>query len=173
MIQFIMVSAMKTNKINTALRISAVILVMTMLLQFFGCSGGGETLSDPEEMYSFISENAAFPSMEDVDAEAVRDIYGIDLDKISRYVLRISEDKSIADEVAIFETADPEYLSTLDRLLSSRLNMAARAARDYSPEQYEIILKAEVVSRGRYVFFIVNSESASLTRSLLNRIPGE
>ena len=98
---------MKTNKINTALRISAVILVMTMLLQFFGCSGGGETLSDPEEMYSFISENAAFPSMEDVDAEAVRDIYGIDLDKISRYVLRISEDKSIADEVAIFETADP------------------------------------------------------------------
>ena len=124
-----------------------------------------------EELVEFIKGKGTFPKMQAADAAVIGEVYGIDLSGIEEYTLVASSDALLADEIGVFKLEDPDYASTLSRILEARLASAARAAEHYSPEQYAVIIKTAVKSRGLYVYYIVNKDSEKLTEQLTARIP--
>lgn len=142
-------------------------LAFTMALSSCGGKDDETTkLNTASDIYKHITTLAVFPKMEQPNSEDIEDYFGIDLDRIKAYEVRLSSDATLADEIAVFELADEAYRVALVNILKQRLNRAANVARDYSPEQYDIILKSTVEEKGRFVFYVVNAKSESIVSEL-------
>ena len=149
-----------------------VILLLLACVTVTGCFERGSTKYEAtDELVEFVKDKGTFPKMQAADAAVIGEIYGIDLSRIEEYTLMSSSDTLLADEIGVFRLEDPDYASTLSRILEARLASAARAAEHYSPEQYAVIIKTAVKSRGLYVYYIVNKDSEKLTEQLTARIP--
>lgn len=123
-------------------------------------------LDSVEKMYDFILPKGSFPEMIKADDEIVSEVYGVDLQRISAHAVGTAENKLNADEIVIFELSDEGYADDLIRILNSRLDSLARAAENYNPSQYEMIKSAVVKEKGRFVFLIINKDSARLSQLL-------
>ena len=166
----------KTEKkhVRCAKTVALCLLLSLLLAAFSACTGkeNDETqLKTAEEMAAFVEENGEFPPLEDVDKATAEEIYGVDSSRVKSCVIRTSSDRLLADEIFVAELSDPDYAETLEGHLRSRLAGVARAAENYSPEQYSYINGAEVVRRGSFVFYIVNRNGEALTRQLSALIP--
>ncbi len=154
---------------NTIL-FTALILAVCML--FSACIfERPDSTEGTDELAAFVKEKGSFPNMQAADAAVIGEVYGIDLSGIEEYTLEASANTLLADEIGIFRLSDPDYSSTLSHILEARIASAARAAEHYSPEQYSILIKTQVKTRGLYVYYIVNAESETLTEQLTQRIP--
>ena len=162
--------------VNTLKRKSLAVylaLLLAACMMLTGCfeHGNTEKYESTDELVEFVKEKGTFPKMQAADAAVIGEVYGIDLSGIEEYTLESSSDTLLADEIGVFRLDDPDYASTLSHILEARLASAARAAEHYSPEQYAIIIKTVVKSKGLYVYYIVNAESEKLTEQLTARIP--
>ena len=147
-----------------------ILLACTMIAGCFE-HGNTEKYESTDELVEFVKGKGTFPKMQAADAAVIGEVYGIDLSGIEEYTLMSSSDTMLADEIAVFRLEDPDYASTLSRILEARIASAARAAEFYSPEQYAIIIRTAVKTKGLYVYYIVNSETEKLTEQLTARIP--
>lgn len=160
---------MKNRSVKIIRLARCFMLLFTALMLAVGCAenrGGGEKLATPEAVCARALELGSFPEMKKGDEATVSDFFGIELEKIKSYELRMSSVGTLADEIAVFELADEGYRSTLVNLLKQRLVRAASVARDYSPEQHEILQKSSVEEKGAFVFYIVNAKSESIVSEL-------
>ena len=146
------------------------LLALASAAVFTACGGGKNEdktkLNTVSDISKHIQTLADFPKMEQPNDEDIEDYFGIDLDKIKAHEVLLSSDATLADEIAVFELEDEAYRVALVNVLKQRLNRAANVARDYSPEQYEIILKSTVEEKGRFVFYVVNAKSESIVSEL-------
>ena len=140
---------------------------------FAACGQKTGKLNDTASIFDYMIENGSFPKLTEVDEDTAAEIYGIMTDKLTSFRFAISEDRLLADEAAVFELADEAYAADLIRVLESNIAAAARAAKNYSPEQYAILTKTVVSQKGRFVFYIVNEDSASLTAKVKAAISGD
>lgn len=128
-----------------------------------------KTVSD---IHNHILTLAEFPEMEEMDGESVSELYGIELQNIKEHKVYFSSNAVLADEIAVFELSDEGYRSELVNLLKQRLKSAANIAKNYSPEQYEIIIKSTVEEKGSFVFYVVNAKSESIVSEIKKLIAG-
>lgn len=164
---------MKKTILRLFVRTTLILFALTFgSAAILSCSGekGGD-LDSVDAVYGFFEENAeSLTALESVDGDTLKSVMGIDMSKIGAFRFGIASDKTLADELAVFKLKDVSYEGELVRLLEARLARAARSARDYSPEQYAIILKADVVSKYGYVFYAVCSNTDKLTEKALASI---
>lgn len=149
-----------------------ILLTATVIGVFAGCDKSEPSLSSPAEISARIMETGEFAELKKADEEALDIMLGIDEEKLAGYEVYLSVDAKLADEIAVFELSDENYRAALVNQLKQRLVHAASVARNYSPEQYDIIMKATVEEKGRFVFYIVNEKSASLTEEIKKLIAG-
>lgn len=120
-------------------------------------------LSSPERICGFaLDKMGKSPKMEKADAEMIGSVFGIELGELESYELWVSADASYANEVAVFKLGNDQYSEELKSLLSARLNRAAAVAQDYSPEQYDIIMKSSIEEKGEFIFYVVHEKSAEI-----------
>ena len=67
-----------------------------------------------------------------------------------------------ADEVWLIEAKDADSLKQLEALAQSRLERKGEESITYSPEQYEVVQKAEVITAGNYLVVIVSPDVQDL-----------
>ncbi len=124
-------------------------------------------LDSPKAICEFVMNSIeALPKMEKADGELVEDVFGIDTGKLKAYELWLSSDATRADEVAVFELEDDGYKEELKNYLAARLLRAASVAEDYSPEQYEIIMKSTVEEKGDFIFYVVGDNNTKIIAEL-------
>ena len=139
-----------------------------------GSTNGGEAtrMDTVKEISDFIKTRASFAELESVNETDLSDVFGVEADKLKCFEMLLSVDKTLADEIAVFELSDASYKSELMSLLKARLSSAANMARDYSPKQYDIIIKSTVEEMGNFVFYVVNEKSESIISELKRIMEG-
>ena len=153
-------------------RAHAAILLALLVLASSLCACAKPGLKSAQEMLDLVLENGSFPELTDADASVLTDIYGCDLDRVDDYRVKTSEEPTAADEIAIFIAKDEAYAETLQKTFSSRIEADRRMSENYDPALYELLLKTEVVQKGRCVFYVINEKSAELTKLLMQNIAG-
>ncbi len=152
--------------------ISAFIAVLAFLtaalIPLCGCSKA--KLSDTNAMLELVLQNGSFPEMTETDRSVLRDIYGIDLEKLKSISAKTAEDPLKRNEILIIEAADNDSALILQRMFVSRIEGEKRTVENYDPELYSLLMKTEVRCVGSYVFYIVDPDSPRLTALLESKI---
>ena len=150
-------------------RFLAMLLAALMLLSLAGCNSApqpetqGTTApavttvpADMEKIYAEMAEK--MPEMIRMDETTMLNFCGIRAEDCVQVVAAICADGLITDEVWLIEAKDEAALEQLKTLAETRLQMKAEESITYSPEQYEVVQKAKILTNGLYMALIVSPD---------------
>lgn len=83
---------------------------------------------------------------------------GIDTADCTRYVVSICGDGMRADEVWLIEAKDDASLKRLQELAETRIQAKLDETESYAPDQYAVVQKAELLTKGKYLALLISPE---------------
>lgn len=145
-------------------RIFSVCLLVGLLLSLAACSGSKPAVETAavspelnlEEIYTAMLGADDMPQMLLLDADMQLNFCGIAAEDCLQAKVAICADSLRADEIWLLEAANPDALSRLQELAQARLTAKSEESVTYSPEQYAIVQKAEVITAGNYFVLLVS-----------------
>ena len=140
------------------------IVLAVLVLCLAGCGGKDQTVKviDVEAVYS--SMESVLPEMLPMDEAMMLNFCGIKAEQCKQVVVAVCSDGLRADEVWLIEAADETALETLKGLADGRLTRKGEESITYSPEQYEVVKKAEVITAGNYLAVLVSPDVDALVK---------
>lgn len=152
-------------------RILAISITLIIMLSFIaGCSPKAKE-ANVADVYNQLIESGYYGQMVPVAERDYYEIYGIDMGKIKQAAFYMSDNPSVnADEIAIFEVNDPEYLNTIYNILCSRVSEQLKLTETYSVEQHGKLARTEVVTVGNYCYYLVNDNYNELMKIMRDSI---
>ena len=152
-------------------RLFLLILALLMTFSLLACGGN----SDNEETTPTIVQDLVMTSVYDKMASAVQipemlkledsmmlDYCGIDAAKTKQAVVQICADSLRTDEIGLLEATDETAAKELMDAANERLRKKGEESITYSPEQYAVVQKAQLIQAGNYVVLIVSPDVDTL-----------
>lgn len=140
--------------------IALVLAVMMLCLTGCGKDAGADVQMDVQSVYD--SMVSVLPEMLPMDEMMMLNFCGIQADMCQQVVVAVCSDGLRADEVWLIEAKDADFLKELEALAQSRLTRKGEESITYSPEQYEVVQAAEVITAGNYLAVIVSPDVQDL-----------
>jgi len=138
-------------------------ILLALFLIFVASSCNQNTTEvDLNGVYTEIESTRVLPQMMNVGQDDIENLYGINPSDMKQYVMKISVEGTLADEVILIEVKDSSKAQEIEQKLQTRLDNKAEEAMGYSPEQYDIIMKCHVDTKGNYISMIVSPEAPKL-----------
>ena len=113
-------------------------------------------------IYEKLTAEVALPPMLELPADLTLDLCGIKAEDVTYAKVEICEDSLRTDEIWLIEAKDEETAKTIEELAQKRLKAKGEESITYSPEQYAVVEKAELIRTGKYVALFVSPDSAAL-----------
>lgn len=146
-------------------RFYSIILAALLLFGMTAC-GGTEPAQvkemDMQQLYASIQEAVQMPEMLTLDESLMLDYCGIRSEQVKQAVVVICADSLRTDELWLLEAVDEAAAKTLSELANTRLRKKGEESITYSPEQYAVVEKAELLQLGNYVILLVSPDSAAM-----------
>ena len=132
------------------------LLLAVMMLCLAGCGGKDQTKNviDVQSVYDSMAD--LLPEMLPMDEAMMLNFCGIKAEQCKQVVVAVCSDGLRADEVWLIEAVDEGALEELKDLADGRLTRKGEESITYSPEQYEVVKKAEVITVGNYLAVLVS-----------------
>lgn len=146
-------------------KLLVILSCLAMLLSFAACQKeetAPKTDLDMEQVYSKLCKAASLPPMLELDKDLMLDYCGIKADSVKQAKVLICEDSLRTDEIWLIEANDEDTAKQIKELADKRLKAKAAESETYSPAQYEVVQKAELIQTGNYVVLFVSPDSAAL-----------
>ena len=146
-------------------KLLAILFCLAILLSSAACQkevATPKTDLDMEQLYSKLCKAASLPPMLELDKDLMLDYCGIKADSVKQAKVLICEDSLRTDEIWLIEANDEESATQIKALADKRLKAKAAESETYSPAQYEVVQKAELIQTGNYVVLFVSPDSAAL-----------
>lgn len=145
------------------------IAVVALVLGLTAC--GGEEAPAPVQMevqqiYTQLSEKVALPAMLTLNDALLLDICGIQTADVKQAVVAICEDSLRTDEIWMVEAADEAAARRIVELAQKRLTKKGEESITYSPEQYAVVEKAQLLQNGSYVILLVSPDAADMVSAV-------
>ena len=139
------------------------LLLALVMLCMTGCGGKDEASNVTMDVQSvYDSMVSVLPEMLPMDETMMLNFCGIEADMCAQAAVAVCFDGLRADEVWLIEAKDADALKTLQDLASSRLERKGEESITYSPEQYEVVQKAQVITAGNYLAVLVSPDVEQL-----------
>jgi len=143
-----------------------VIAILLALLVLTGCGSSGEPTQttaapvsmDLKQVYASVTALENMPEMLPLDPDMQLNFCGIDSADCAQAVVAICSDGLRADEIWLIEAVDASALERLQELAQNRLTAKAEESITYSPEQYAVVQKAQVITVDNYLAVFVSPE---------------
>ena len=132
-------------------KVIAICLALLCLLSLAACGkeSGGDTsapsVTDMNEMYGKIQQAVQMPEMLKLDAAMMLDYCGIRQEDVKQAVVAICAD-------------------SLRALANKRLEKKGEESITYSPEQYAVVEKAQLVQKGNFIALLVSPDSEAMAK---------
>ena len=148
-------------------RFFLMILAALTVFSMTAC-GGGKTAEgkqmDMQQLYTSLQEAVQMPEMLTLDERMMLDYCGIRSEQVKQAVVVICADSLRTDELWLLEAVDEAAAKALAELADSRLRNKEAESVTYSPEQYAVVKKAELLQIGNYVILLVSPNSAAMAQ---------
>ncbi|MBB6732366.1 DUF4358 domain-containing protein [Cohnella zeiphila] len=145
-----------------------VALVLTvaigLLTRCSGRSASYDTLT-AAEVVEPIQQAADFSEMQQGDAEKLRKIYHIEAGDVADFILYTAVSNVKADELAVIKVKDSSDTERVVNQIQQRIEAQTVKFQDYRPEQYYLIEKHVLKSKGPFVFFAVSKDADRMERA--------
>lgn len=138
-----------------------VMLILAALL-LTACSNATQTREPADLQKIYDTVTAQMPEMILLDSGLRLDLLGIDEADCEEAFTAICSDSMRVDEVWVIRAKDNAALQKLTALAQSRIDAQAEVCESYSPEQFAVVKKAEIVTEGLDLVLIISPEAAAL-----------
>ena len=139
------------------------LLLALLLLCLCGCgkeNAPADISIDVQSVYDSMVDT--LPEMLPMDETMMLNFCGIKAEQCKQAVVAVCSDGLRADEIWLIEAKDAAALEELKSLADGRLTRKGEESITYSPEQYEVVQKAEVITAGNYLAVIVSPDVEKL-----------
>lgn len=154
-------------------KIALILSLILMVAIFAGCSGEStpaETTApaaepvvlNMQQLYDTLTAGENMPEMLPLDVDMQLNFCGIDSADCLQSVVAICADSLRTDELWLIEAASEEALARIEAMAQTRLTAKAEESQSYSPEQYAIVQKAEIIKTGNYFILVVSPDVDTL-----------
>ena len=151
-------------------RISALLLALLMAFSLIACGNDKNEDTTPTikqdlqmaDVYDKLSAAAQIPEMLQLQESMMLDYCGIDAAKTKQAVVMICADSLRTDEIWLLEAVDEAAAKELADAANERLRKKGEESITYSPEQYAVVQKAQLIQAGNYVVLIVSPDVDTL-----------
>lgn len=145
-------------------KILSLILVVSMLLCMSAC-GSAEAPKSVDLKALYTEYENTLPAMMVLDETMMLNFLGIHAEDCTQVVAAICADGLRTDEVWLIEAKDEASLEKLTNLVNTRITAKEEETISYSPDQYEVVKEAVVVTEGLYLAFLVSPDVDALKAS--------
>lgn len=139
-------------------RIIACFLVFVLMLSLAAC-GAAETV-DLTALYSKLE--SSLPDMLILDESTMLNFLGINSADCTQVVASICGDGLLADEIWLVEAKDSASAESIAALAERRIEAKKAETINYTPDQYLIVEKAELITSGNLVILLVSPDVDAL-----------
>ncbi len=115
-----------------------------------------------DEIYDEITKNVELISPVEMDDDFISNYYGIEPDTLEEYVFSMSEDATSAETVVIMKAKDEASVADIEAALSTVIDEKRAEMENYLPEQFEIVDKSSVDSKGSYVWLVISQNKDAI-----------
>ena len=150
-------------------RILALCLAVLLLLSLCACAPQEEKAPEQtakemnmETVYETLQNAATLPEMLQLDEGLMLDYCGIRAEDVKQAVVVICADSLRTDELWLIEAKDADAAEAIAELAKSRLKKKGEESITYSPEQYAVVEKAELLQTGNYIALLVSPDVVAL-----------
>lgn len=169
----------KTTKIQ---KLTAALTIIVLLCS--GCTDKTQTTTSDavqtsksetaaksiDEIYQEITQSVTLQSPSCMDKDFISNYYGIDVATLSEYVFSMSEDAAQAETVIIMKAEKSEDLEGLSSCLQTVVDEKKNEMENYIPEQFAIVEKSKVQTKGNYVWLVISENAEAITDIIENSL---
>ncbi|WP_429841603.1 DUF4358 domain-containing protein [Brevibacillus sp. FIR094] len=142
-------------------RFLSVLLMLAIGMSILaGCSSGDETSGDLSavEVGEKIQQTVSFQNMKQGDLEKLQKLYQIEAGKVEDFILYTASSNVKADELAVIKVKDASDTENIKEKFQQRIEAQTIKLKDYRPEEYFLIEKHVLKTKGQFVLFAVSKE---------------
>jgi len=137
-----------------------------LLLCAAGCDAQSVKMDMPG-VYADICKAVQMPEMLELNESLMLDYCGIKAEDVNQAVVMICADSLRTDEIWLLEAVDANAASRLAELAEKRLAKKGEESVTYSPAQYAVVQKAQLLQEGNYIALIVSPDSEAMAQVFL------
>lgn len=147
-------------------KVLSLILIFALILA--ACGKSPEKEVDLQPVFNSLTEN--MPEMLVLDETIRLNLLGINSADCRQVITAICADSMRADEIWLIQAKDTAALEKLTALAKTRVEAQAEVCESYSPDQYAIVKKAELVTSGLYLALLIGPDAASMKETFASAI---
>lgn len=117
-----------------------------------------------KEIYAEIERSVELHSPVQMADSFISNYYGIDPEKLEEYVFAMSEEATSAETVVIMKVKDEADVEKISSALQVVVEEKRGEMENYLPEQFEIVDKSSVKSKGCYVYLVISQSQEAITK---------
>ncbi len=147
-------------------KVLVLLLVLVTVLSLAACGeqtdGQTPVSMDMNTTYHSIAGAVEAPEMLELTEDLMLDYCGIRKEMVKQAKVMICADSLRTDEIWLLEAVDEAAAKNLVALANKRLEKKGEENITYSPEQYAVVQKAELVHSGLYIGLFVSPDAAAM-----------
>lgn len=146
----------------------AVLLALIVLMSIVaGCAGregaaGNLAAADVGER---IRQSANLEGMEQRDMNKLQKLYHISSEEIADFVFYTASSNVKADELLVVRLKDEAQADRVTAKIEERIAAQSAKFKDYRPEQYYLLEKRVLKTKGSFILFAVSAEADQMERA--------
>ena len=96
----------------------------------------------------------------------ISNYYGIDPEKLEEYIFVMSEEATSAETIVIMKVKDEGDVEKISEALQVVVDEKRGEMENYLPEQFEIVDKSSVKSKGSYVYLVISESGDTIVQMI-------
>jgi hypothetical protein len=139
-------------------KVISLLLALSLVLSMAACGGKKEEPVSVDVSALYETYTQYLPDMFFPDEATLLNFLGIKAEDCAQYKVAICADGLRADEVWLIEAKDAESLERLQNLANVRIESKLDETRTYVPDQYLVVQKAVVMTKGMYLALFISPD---------------
>lgn len=130
--------------------------------------GAEETVSarPVKDIYEDIKQAVELHSPVEMADSFISNYYGIDPEKLEEYIFVMSEEATSAETIVIMKVKEEGDVEKITAALQVVVDEKRGEMENYLPEQFEIVDKSSVKSKGNYVYLVISESQDTIVRMI-------
>lgn len=145
-----------------------VLLILAVIACILGGCSKKEAQPKDVDLHAILTtilEDENMPSMMEVEADMLADIYSFGNEDVKQVAIAMSLMNVKATELILIE-ANEGHLDTVKEGISKRLDDLDEMWSHYLPDQYELVQNAQIVEVGNYYCVIIAENAEELAKNI-------